>query len=298
MRKVNQLKRKLETVTFSTLVVGIDIAKHTQWARFVDCRGLEHGKAFKFQNNKNGFTDILSKVYQMCNEGNFTDIIIGMEPTGHYWKPLANFLIKHAKITMVLVNPYHVKKSKELDDNSQTKSDKKDALTIVRLVKDGRYSDVYLPHDIYAELRGLATARTGMNKRKNAIKNTITAVLDEYFPEFTTVFKHPFKGKASMQILKACPIPRFIIGLGEDGVLEEIRKAVKKSVGRKKARQLVEAAKDSIGVDYGEYAATIKIRQLMEELELLEKQFMAIEREMADEPTGGLQPDRRQFRQK
>ncbi len=32
-----------------------------------------------------------------------------------------------------------MKKAKELDDNSQTKSDKKDALTIVRLVKDGRW---------------------------------------------------------------------------------------------------------------------------------------------------------------
>jgi len=282
MKKVDQLKRKLEAVTFRTLIVGIDVAKHTQWARFVDCRGLEQGKALKFQNNKNGFTDILSKVYHMCNEGNFTDVVIGMEPTGHYWKPLANFLLKQAKITVVLVNPYHVKKAKELDDNSQTKSDKKDALTIARLVKDGRYFDTYLPHDIYAELRGLTTARIGMVKRRNAIKNKVIAIMDEYFPEFTTVFKHPFDGKASMQILKSCPIPRFIIELGEDGILAEIKKAVKKSVGRKKARQLVETAKESIGVDYGEYAARFKINQLIDELELIEKQLMAVEKEMAD----------------
>lgn len=38
-----------------------------------------------------------------------------------------------------------MKKAKELDDNSQTKSDKKDALTIVRLVKDERYSEERLP---------------------------------------------------------------------------------------------------------------------------------------------------------
>jgi transposase len=264
------------------LVVGIDIAKHIQWARFTDCRGLEQGKAFKFDNDKNGFDAILAKVYQICNEGNFNDIIIGMEPTGHYWKPLANYLMKQAKVTVVLVNPYHVKQSKELDDNSQTKSDKKDALTIARLVKDGRYFDTYLPHDVYAELRGLTTARTSMSKRKKAIMNTATAVLDEYFPEFMTVFKQPFKGKASMQILKACPIPRFILELGEDGVLSEIRKAVKRTVGRKKAGQLIEAARESIGVDYGEHAAAFKIKQLMNELELLETQFMAVEKEMAD----------------
>ena len=205
-----------------------------------------------------------------------------MEPTGHYWKAFANFLLKQAKITVVLVNPYHTKKAKELDDNSQTKSDKKDALTIARLVKDGRYFETYLPHDVYAELRGLTTTRHSMNKRKKSIINTITAVLDEYFPEFESVFKHPFKGKASMHLLKVCPIPKFILELGEDGVLEEIKKAVKKTVGRKKAAQLVEAAKDSIGVDYGEYAARFKIQQLMEELELISNQLETLEAEMAE----------------
>ena len=38
MKQKNHLKQKLEAVTPKTLVVGIDIAKHVQWARFVDCR--------------------------------------------------------------------------------------------------------------------------------------------------------------------------------------------------------------------------------------------------------------------
>lgn len=286
MSKRNHLKEhlneKLESVTFRTLIVGVDIAKHNQWARFVDCRGIEHNKALKFENNRNGFNAILARIYEICKQEDFNKVIVGMEPTGHYWKAFANFLLKQAKITVVLVNPYHTKKAKELDDNSQTKSDKKDALTIARLVKDGRYFETYLPHDVYAELRGLTTTRYSMNKRKKSIINTITAVLDEYFPEFETVFKQPFKGKASMHLLKVCPIPKFILELGEDGVLDEIKKAVKKTVGRKKAAQLVEAAKDSIGVDYGEYAARFKIQQLMEELELITNQLKALEAEMAE----------------
>jgi len=80
-------------------------------------------------------------------------------------------------------------------------------------------------------------------KRHNAIKNTITAVLDEYFPEFGTVFKQPFKGKASMQVMKSCPFPSLILELGVDGVLAQIKKAVKKTVGFKKAKQLAEDSK-------------------------------------------------------
>ena len=139
---------------------------------------------------------------------------------------------------------------------------------------------LYLPHDIYAELRGLSTTRTGLNKRKNALKNTITAIMDEFFPEYEEVFKHPLKGKASRQILKTCPFPKFIMEQGEEGVTAEIKKAVKKTVGRKKAGQLVEAAKGSVGVDYGEEAARFKLRLMLEELELVEKQTEELEEQM------------------
>lgn len=276
----DRLKQKVIAITTDTLVVGVDIAKNYQWARFVDFRGLEHSRALKFKNRKGGFETILARIRQICKEENFTKVVVGMEPTGHYWKAFANWLEKQDGITVVLVNPYATKQAKELDDNSRTKSDKKDALTIAKLVKDGRYFEMYLPHDIYAELRGLSTTRIGLNKRKNALKNTITALLDEFFPEYAEVFKCPLSGKASRQILKSCPFPRFIMGLGEDGITEEIKKAVKKTVGRKKARQLVEAAKGAIGVDYGEEAARLKLRLMLEELELLEKQTEELEGQM------------------
>lgn len=50
----------------------------------------------------------------------------------------------------------------------------------------------------------------------------------------------------------------------------------------KRAAQLIEAAKASIGVDYGEYAARFKIQKLMEELELISSQLEVLETEMAE----------------
>ena len=76
--------------------------------------------------------------------------------------------------------------------------------------------------DKYADLRVLTTARISLNDKKSAIENKITAVLDEYFPEFTTVFKHPYKGKAAVQILKSCPLPKDILEL-VNKQLEEIK---------------------------------------------------------------------------
>ncbi|GMA63049.1 hypothetical protein GCM10025859_34890 [Alicyclobacillus fastidiosus] len=95
---------------------------------------------------------MLSWIETLKVEHGFDNVILGVEPTGHYWMNLAQFL-RHHGIGVVLVNPMHVKKSKELDDNNPTKNDRKDARVISQLVKDGRYSVPHIPEGIYAELR-------------------------------------------------------------------------------------------------------------------------------------------------
>lgn len=281
----NQTDRNLETITARTLIVGVDVAKSVQWARFVDYRGAEAGRAISFQVNKEGFENIVAKIEEIRKNKvlrqAFDNVIIGMEPTGHYWKTLAYYLIKRG-YRVVGVNPYHTKKAKELDDNSPTKSDKKDALTIARLVKDGRFFNPYMPEDIYAELRTLTNARSSLLKRNSAVKNTITAILDEYFPEITTVFKKPLKGKAARQILRSCPFPGEILSFGEDVVLEEIKKAVKKTVGIKRVRQLIAAASDSVGVRYGLQATKQRLGCLLDELDVIEKRLEAVEAAMRE----------------
>jgi transposase len=272
---------KLEAITPDTLIVGVDIAKNTHWARFTDYRGIPLGKACKVLNNKEGFENILTTIKGVCKQNGLHKVILGLEPTGHYWKPLAYYLTEYEiKIKVVLVNPYHTKRAKELDDNSPTKNDQKDALTIARLLRDGRYSQLYLPQDVYGELRVLANTRVSLMKRNNSLKNNIRTVLDEYFPELVTVFKYPLGGKACRQILKSCPFPSLLLQLGRDKVLTQMKKAVQKTIGQKRVEKLFEAAKDSIGVTYGIKSARLKLTLLIQELELMENQLAHLETAM------------------
>jgi transposase len=279
----SSINQRLEEVNNTTLVVGVDIAKSVHWARFVDYRGKEVGKVMSFKCDRKGFEKIVTKIKEILNSkvirAPFEKVIIGMEPTGHYWKTFANYLTKGG-YRVVGVNPFHTKKAKELDDNSQTTNDKKDALTIARLVKDGRFFNPYLPQDIYAELRGLANARVSVMKRNNSVKNTITAMIDEYFPEIRNVFKYPLRGKASRQVLKSCPFPSFILAKKEDEILAEIKKVVKKTVGIKKVRQLIQTAQESIGVDYGLETAKLRMNLVLNELEMIENHILEIESAM------------------
>lgn len=66
------------------------------------------------------------------------EALVGIEPTGHYWFDLGQFM-GEKDIKFVMVNPHHVHKTKELDDNSPSKNDRKDPRVIAGLVRDGRY---------------------------------------------------------------------------------------------------------------------------------------------------------------
>ncbi|SFJ92703.1 Transposase, partial [Paenibacillus sp. UNC496MF] len=115
------------------------IAKFKHVARAQDNRGVEFGKPIAFENTQAGFELFVSWYRKIIAEQGFQDVMVGMEPTGHYWLNLAHFL-REKQVKYGVVNPLHVKKSKELDDNSPTKNDIKDAKVIAQLVKDGRYA--------------------------------------------------------------------------------------------------------------------------------------------------------------
>ncbi|MCD8110963.1 MAG: hypothetical protein LUE14_12890 [Clostridiales bacterium] len=52
-----------------------------------------------------------------------------------------------------------MKQTKEIEDNSQLKDDRRDPKLIVNLVKDGNYGVPYLPDGLYADIRGLSMFR-------------------------------------------------------------------------------------------------------------------------------------------
>uniref|UniRef100_UPI000B0CFB0F IS110 family transposase n=1 Tax=Shouchella shacheensis TaxID=1649580 RepID=UPI000B0CFB0F len=121
--------QKINQVTPNTLVVGIDIAKYTHYVCFMDDRGRVLNKSFPIKQSQEGFEALLEAIQKARNELEKTDVLLGIEPTGHYWLNLASFFEDHG-LPLVMTNPMHVKRSKEFDDNSQTKTDAKDARVI------------------------------------------------------------------------------------------------------------------------------------------------------------------------
>ena len=104
--KINQVKE-------STLVVGIDIGSTTQYARAFDWRGIELGKVFTFSNSREGFEAFKAWMQRLQDKYRKSDVIVGIEPTGHYWFDLGAYL-EDEGIRLVMVNPYAVKRKRQI----------------------------------------------------------------------------------------------------------------------------------------------------------------------------------------
>lgn len=266
--KINQVKE-------STIIVGIDIASEVHYARAFNWRGIELGKVISFDNNLEGFSKLQEWIGILQQQHDLSEVLLGAEPTGHYWFGFADFA-KSNGMTLVLVNPYHVKQSKELDDNSPTKNDRKDPKTIANLVIAGRYMMPYIPEGIYADLRTAVYASDRIQKDLIGLKNRMERWLKIYFPEFKTVFSSSF-GKASLLLLKHAPLPDDLQVLGVQGINDLWRIEKLRAVGIKKAKDIFDAAQTSIGRKEGLSLARIELALLIEEYELKMKHLLVLE---------------------
>ena len=271
---------KLNQVTENTLIVGMDIAKSTHYACFVDERGRVLEKAFAVHQSREGFEALYQNVLRAMKAHGKTDVIVGIEPTGHYWMNLAYFLDSYG-IPLVMVNPLHVKRSKELDDNLQTKNDKKDAVVIARLMKDGRFSYPRILKDIEAELRIGSTLRSKLTEDLSSIKNRIIRWLDRYFPEFTQVY--PTFGKMAFATLEKTPLPQDIVGKTAEELVFLYRQVEgMRAPQLPKAKLLVDVATQSIGLTEGSQMARFEIATLIRQYRLLEEEIEVVNSQLAE----------------
>ncbi|MCM2674182.1 IS110 family transposase [Alkalicoccobacillus plakortidis] len=256
---------RLDQVQEDTLVIGIDIAKFKHYACAVNDRSRELSDAFPFHQSRNGFHHLYDELEQLKKAHQKTNILIGFEPTGHYWMNLAQFLNHHG-IPFVLVSPLHVNRAKEFDDNLQTKNDRKDARVIAKMVTQGYFSYPRFLTGVDAELRNGATLRDRLKKDRARVTNQIIRWMDRYFPELHGAFKA--MGKTLVCILKYRPLPEEWHDLEVESFLSEIKeKEAIRNPSRKRLHNVQVLASQSIGLTEGNEFARQDIRSLIEQYE-------------------------------
>jgi transposase len=275
--KQNQL---IERISDKHLVVGVDIAQELHVARAVNFRGIIVGEPLTFENNEEGFVRLLQWINQLKTSKGFTSTIIGMEPTGHYWVNLSKWLYDQ-DIEAVTVNPHLVKKNKENRDNSRSKSDKKDALVIADMVKNGYYSFIRPTSEAFEKLRVLMSNRDMTVKRLVSAVNQINRWVDIVFPELRQVFKD-VKGKGAMATLRLFPTPLELRSMKAPDIVVGWKTQMKRQPELRKAQVLIELAMHSVGTRQALDAYKLHLEQLIEEFDLATVQLERVEKEVTE----------------
>ena len=270
---------KLSFISDDMLILGCDIGSETHYARAIDTRGRELGKsAFPFSNTSEGFQSMLDWCTKIAAANEKKQIVLGLEPTGHYWFALATWLISKG-ISVVQVNPYAVKQTKEVEDNSQLKDDRKDPKLIANLVKDGNFGMPYLPEGIYADIRRLSMFRDQLNEDRIRNLNRLHREMKIYFPEYKDAFVK-IDGAFCLEVLRAVPFPDGLVELGTEGIRQIWHDAKLRGRGYAKATSIYSIAKKSIGMkegaDTGKQAVKWFVNQILE----LDEQLSDIENQL------------------
>ena len=270
---------KLSFISDDMLILGCDIGSETHYVRAIDTRGRELSrKALAFDNNAEGFQKARDWAVQLADANDKKQIVLGLEPTGHYWFCLAAWMVSNG-ISVVQVNPYAVKQTKELEDNSQQKDDRKDPKLIANLVKDGNYGMPYLPEKVYAELRRLSMFREQLTEDRNRNMNRLHREMKIYFPEYKNAFGK-VDGTFCMEVLKEAPFPEDILRLGIEGIREIWHKAKLRGRGYSRAAEIVKYAETSIGLKDGTAAGKEAVRWFAEKIMELDEELAEIENKL------------------
>ena len=270
---------KLSFISDDMLILGCDVGSETHYMRAIDTRGRELSRAaFPFSNDLEGFRSAREWAVKIAAGYNKSQIVLGLEPTGHYWFCLATWMVSNG-ISVVQVNPYAVKQTKEVEDNSQMKDDRKDPKLIANLVKDGNFGMPYLPEKLYADLRRLSMFRDQLNEDRIRTVNRLHREMKIYFPEYKDALGK-VDGAFSLELLKQAPFPDDLATLGEDGIRQIWHDAKLRGRGYSRAREILQYAKASVGIREGAVAGRIAVKWFVQKIQELDAELIVVEEQI------------------
>ena len=197
-----------------------------------------------------------------------------MEATGHYWLNLYTWL-SDKSFRLHVINPLQSDALRNLYIR-KTKTDSVDAKIIADVIRIGQYSETQLADENIIALRDLNRQRFYLVDMAADLKRKIIAMMDRIFPEYQDFFSDMF-GKTSVQIMKEYTSPEQILQIPTERLTQLLKKASRGRFTETKAKELKALAANSFAALLSSEMTTLLIRQMLEQLDLLEKQIADIE---------------------
>jgi len=265
------------------LVVGIDVAKDKHHAFMGTAAGKTLLKKLIFENDLDGFGKLLQRCEAARVQNGLAKIVLGLEPTGNYHKPLANHLIENG-CQVVLVTGKAVKDNRRQLDGRWDKNDTKDAANVADLVSRGRCLYYDAGSAQINQLRDLLSLRRRLKKEEHSLRMRIrNTVLAKYFPELDR-----FYGACeseSLAIVRWCLDPAKIAAMDFDPFFAMVTRSRRGIAQKLRLQKIHQLAAQSVGCPMGpaaEFEAVLlvqKLKQVREQIKQVEDLMQQVARD-------------------
>jgi transposase len=246
--------------------VGIDIGKYHHQAAFIDSLGKKCSADISFDNTCEGFEMLLMSLNRFDKE----QTVVGLEATGHYWLALYSFLAD-AGWTVKVINPIQTDAFRNIYIR-KTKTDRVDSFIIAEVLRFGRYTETILPDENLSQLKELSRCRTGLAETVGSLKRKVIAILDRMFPEFAACFSDVF-GASPSAVLNEYTTPEELANADIEKLVKLLERSSRGRHSVKKANELQEKARRSIGIKKGIQALTFELKLLLSQMDFINEQI-------------------------
>jgi transposase len=261
------------------LIVGIDVAKHKNYAFYGTATGDTLLKRMIFENSIEGFEKLLAYAEAIKVENALSKMVFGLEPTANYHKPLAEYLIK-CGYNVVFVSGVAVTRNRELLDGRWDKNDDKDSANVSDLISQGKCLYYDYPSMPLRDLRNLLSLKRRLKKQEHGTRVRIrNHLLSQYFPEFDRYFGRGCS--ESLAVVKWCLRPSKIAGMEFDEFVQLVAPRVRTIGQEKRLKAIWDMAIDSIGCEAGE-ELDFEAKLMVEDLQQIKESIGAIDDHIKD----------------
>jgi transposase len=207
-------------------------------------------------------------------------MLVGLEFAGHHGFTFAHYLsAKGYQVVNVL--PSVTKRLKEVEDNSQLKTDAKDAKLICRLTGDGLFVGFPFLDDLYAELRLLTVERHRLTVEITRFKNRLQSLLDLAWPEFAGEFAN-LDSPTALALLTKWPLPADLLAAPPRTVRALAKTVSRNHISAERVDRLLTLAKETVALPQASDVRRREIEALLARWALARAQTEATDARLAE----------------
>lgn len=232
----------------NVVIVGIDVSKLFHVLTIYDGYGTLLVESTEINVFTSGF-DMLKSLIQSVKLGReFKHLIIGCEPSGHYYLNLMRCLKQEfPDANLRLVNTSAVKSNRE-QQNEYSKTDSIDAHAIADLLIRGESYQYTQEEPVYQSIKEYVKTMDQLTKDITRLKNRIHAYLDDIYPGLESHFTSFTSTQLGHTFIQWAPDPLQLKMINAT-MVEKAYKSLGGRIYKKHAEKIAVASKSMLIVD-------------------------------------------------